>query len=402
MEKLRYKLLEKVAAGTPIIEKLQKRRNPLLDKYFMIASYLGDTGVYVVLLPWFHWYLDPHLGRLYMWLLFVGTIVGNLGKNLMALPRPPSHLRLKKKQLLDFGLPSTHSLNATSLSLFLVYWIWSHTQLPATQFNKALGITITLLWIAVSTCVSRLYLGVHSPLDIGVGASLGAMLVTVWIMIHEWFDKMLALAAESDVVVLSFVVTTLMIILLHPRSTRPTPSFKGTISLSGLATGVTLGLRNGVVIRTMLQLTSCPRHVSNLILNHQPDWSWLHAELWVAFFRVLLGVAIILLVYFVTKLILLVILGSILNLWGVTSMVDFVAKNTTKLAIPHPAPLDNLDYPQFVTAVTEENAARLTSTTDPDKEKKHDAKLVAEYFSCIFVGIAVVVGIPVLFDCIGL
>lgn len=38
----------------------------------MIASYLGDTGVYVVLLPWFHWYLDPHLGRLYMWLLFVG------------------------------------------------------------------------------------------------------------------------------------------------------------------------------------------------------------------------------------------------------------------------------------------------------------------------------------------
>jgi hypothetical protein len=65
-----------------------------------------------------------------------GTIVGNLGKNLMALPRPPSHLRLKKKQLLgmcankaiivavvnsslDFGLPSTHSLNATSLSLFL-------------------------------------------------------------------------------------------------------------------------------------------------------------------------------------------------------------------------------------------------------------------------------------------
>jgi hypothetical protein len=140
-------------------------------------------------------------------------------------------------------------------------------------------------------------------------------------MIHEWFDKMLALAAESDVVVLSFVVTTLMIILLHPRSTRPTPSFKGTISLSGLATGVTLGLRNGVVIRTMLQLTSCPRHVSNLILSHQPDWSWLHAELWVAFFRVLLGVAIILLVYFVTKLILLVILGSILNLWGVTSMV---------------------------------------------------------------------------------
>jgi hypothetical protein len=51
----------------------QKRRNPLLDKYFMLASYLGDTGVYVVLLPWFYWYLDPHLGRLYMWLLFIGT-----------------------------------------------------------------------------------------------------------------------------------------------------------------------------------------------------------------------------------------------------------------------------------------------------------------------------------------
>jgi membrane-associated phospholipid phosphatase len=50
-----------------------------------------------------------------------------------------------------------------------VYWIWSHTALPETQFTKAVGITATLISIAVSTCVSRLYLGVHSPLDIGVG-----------------------------------------------------------------------------------------------------------------------------------------------------------------------------------------------------------------------------------------
>jgi hypothetical protein len=161
-----------------------------------MSSQLGDTGIYALLLPWLYWYCDERLGRLFLILLLIGTIIGNLGKNLFALPRPPSHLLIAKKKLhgtsrkslkskysslvlwtyylllllllllslslsllwyWDFGLPSTHSLNAISLSTFVNVWLWQNLDIIKIPTTYIILMNVIFTWIALSTCVSRTF-----------------------------------------------------------------------------------------------------------------------------------------------------------------------------------------------------------------------------------------------------
>jgi hypothetical protein len=45
-------LLTQVAAGTPVIRKLQEYRSRPLDWFFIIWSFLGDRFLYIYSLPW--------------------------------------------------------------------------------------------------------------------------------------------------------------------------------------------------------------------------------------------------------------------------------------------------------------------------------------------------------------
>jgi membrane-associated phospholipid phosphatase len=90
----------------------------------------------------------------------------------------------------DFGMPSTHSLNALSIPLFIVYFYWNDIQNIGSwaPYAAIFAVAYWAWWISFS----RMYLGVHSPADVVVGLSLGVFIFVSWTKIreplHEWIQ----------------------------------------------------------------------------------------------------------------------------------------------------------------------------------------------------------------------
>lgn len=85
----------------------------------------------------------------------------------------------------DFGWPSTHSMNAVALPFYLLRCafpiaVWDYAE-PATMWGC--GLLATLWALAVSA--SRVYLGVHSPADVQGGMMLGAIVLRLWLLFHR-------------------------------------------------------------------------------------------------------------------------------------------------------------------------------------------------------------------------
>ena len=105
--------------------------------------------------------------RLAWWLalsVFITYLLSAATKVLVDRPRPPSLINdtvIRATESTN-GFPSGHTALATILSLTLFFYL-----------PKGWRWTIVVFWIGI-TAFTRLYLGVHSPLDIVGGAALGA------------------------------------------------------------------------------------------------------------------------------------------------------------------------------------------------------------------------------------
>ncbi|KAJ1630394.1 hypothetical protein T492DRAFT_1003372 [Pavlovales sp. CCMP2436] len=85
----------------------------------------------------------------------------------------------------DFGWPSTHSMNAVALPFYLLRCsfpiaVWDYPE-PTRMWIFGLSATA---W-ALSVSVSRVYLGVHSPADVQGGMMLGAIVLRLWLSVHN-------------------------------------------------------------------------------------------------------------------------------------------------------------------------------------------------------------------------
>lgn len=135
----------------------------------------------MVLLPACFWIGDVQLGTDFALVVLLGTFLGNFAKNLFALPRPPNPpVRNLQHAMRDFGFPSVHTLNAVTVSGVLLKYQW-----------EVLGGRDMVLWsvLAAFWCISiplsRMYVGVHSPLDCAGGATAGVILTVLWFQVVE-------------------------------------------------------------------------------------------------------------------------------------------------------------------------------------------------------------------------
>ena len=99
--------------------------------------------------------------------------ISGLAKELIARPRPGeliSDVLQRELLVLGYGFPSAHTALATVLALILGAYLPRSRQF------------IVIVWIA-AVAVSRLYLGVHAPLDIVGGFCIGLLVATCVLII---------------------------------------------------------------------------------------------------------------------------------------------------------------------------------------------------------------------------
>lgn len=124
----------------------------------------------------------------------------------------------------EYGLPSTHAQAAWCIPL-----VWVFLFAPS---NRALSIACYLLY-AISISFSRVYLGVHSLIDVFVGSALGLVIAAFVLLTAPW------LRAFATWPLLAVLLPCLAL-ATYPCGKRLTSSYRDMASILGVTTGVLL------------------------------------------------------------------------------------------------------------------------------------------------------------------
>ena len=264
----------------------QKFKSPWLTSLFVQASHSVSVGFYGTILPILIWSGFPELGIHLVLLMAFTLYIGNAMKDLVGSPRPLGCGKGREK--LDFlgngseetllnaneyGLPSSHTMNSLCLNFYIVHY-FKETGL-LTGSLAIVEYAVAVVWVAV-IAASRIYLGLHTPVDVYVGAATGVMVFFTFIGFEKSIKEFCLL---SFLEILARVVCVAGLFLkLHPMPPSPTPSFEFTTSFMGVMVGVmsAVGLNKDYVLIK-------PKRIS---LFSSP-WVWYFRRLIVGFAVVL-------------------------------------------------------------------------------------------------------------------
>ena len=160
---------------------LESIRTPFLDKLMGLVTNLGGEAVFIVAAIVVFWCLSKSCGYYMMTVGFAGTIINQFLKLWFRIPRPwvkdPNFTIVEsaRAEATGYSFPSGHTQNA-----FAVFGA------PA-RFFKNTALRIVFIFLIALTAFSRMYVGVHTPLDVGVSLIVGTILVFV---IYPFFRDM--------------------------------------------------------------------------------------------------------------------------------------------------------------------------------------------------------------------
>lgn len=150
---------------------LQELRNPVCDAIFSVITMFGEETLFILVGLVFYWCISKRQGYYLLSIGLIGTVLNQFLKLIFRIPRPwvrdPEFniVESAREQATGYSFPSGHS--QTSVGVFGGIALWNK--------NKIIRI------IGIALCVlvpfSRLYLGVHTPADVGVSVLLALILV---------------------------------------------------------------------------------------------------------------------------------------------------------------------------------------------------------------------------------
>lgn len=141
---------------------------PFMHTLMTALSLLGDELFFASVFPVLLWCFDPALVRttILMWSLCIFT--GQAAKDIFELPRP-SHRDIVKCERhfhLEYGFPSTHAQITLVLFVTITDFVRDH-------YNVHPQWLIFAVLLSLMVGLSRVYLGVHSVMDLMGGYTLG-------------------------------------------------------------------------------------------------------------------------------------------------------------------------------------------------------------------------------------
>ncbi|KAL8147187.1 lipid phosphate phosphatase delta [Apium graveolens] len=235
----------KVGSEIPIILHIQKYQNGILDVFFSGLSCVVSVPFYTAFLPLLFWSGHGKLARQMTLLMAFCDYVGNCVKDLVSAPRPKSPpvrrvtaTKDEKENALEYGLPSSHTLNTVCLSGYLLHYVLSYIESKDASIQIA-GFAIVFFIVGLIGC-GRIYLGMHSLIDVIGGLGLGLAILTFWLLVHDYMDSFVI---SGQNVTSFWSALTFLLLFAYPKPEDPTPSFEYHTAFSGVALGIVAGVQ---------------------------------------------------------------------------------------------------------------------------------------------------------------
>ena len=152
---------------------LESIRCPFLDAVMQAFTCFGEELAFLLLALTIFWCVSKEEGYYLLFVGFFGTVLNQFLKLLCRIPRPwvrdPSFTIVESARsgAGGYSFPSGHTQNAVGTLGGIARW----------HKNRALRIVCIVL--AALTAFSRMYLGVHTPLDVSVAAVTAVVLAYV-------------------------------------------------------------------------------------------------------------------------------------------------------------------------------------------------------------------------------
>ena len=150
---------------------LEQLRTPAVTKALSALTYFGGVYGFMVLSIIVFWCIDKRCGYFMLSLGFIGTVINQFLKIIFRIPRPwvldPSFQPVESAvaDATGFSFPSGHTQNV--FATFGGVFAWT----------KKTWLKIVCAVLIVLVAFSRMYLGVHTPLDVGVSIVVGIVLL---------------------------------------------------------------------------------------------------------------------------------------------------------------------------------------------------------------------------------
>lgn len=152
---------------------LEEIRVPVLNELMLAITQLGEETAFLVVALIMFWCVDKRRGYYVLSVGFIGTLANQFLKLWFRIPRPWvldedfTILEQAREAASGYSFPSGHTQSAVGTFGAIAY----------TAKNKALR-TVCIA-IALLVPFSRMYIGVHTPLDVLAAAAMAVVLIAV-------------------------------------------------------------------------------------------------------------------------------------------------------------------------------------------------------------------------------
>ena len=150
---------------------LEKIRVPGLNEFMLAVTTMGEETAFLVIALILFWCVDKYVGYYTLSVGFVGTIANQFMKLLFRIPRPwvldPDFTILEqaREAATGYSFPSGHTQSAFGTFGSIAY------------VTKKKWLRIAAIVIPVLVGFSRMYIGVHTPMDVGVSVLVAVLLI---------------------------------------------------------------------------------------------------------------------------------------------------------------------------------------------------------------------------------
>ncbi|KAG6603273.1 Lipid phosphate phosphatase delta, partial [Cucurbita argyrosperma subsp. sororia] len=234
-----------VVAGAPLVLRIQRYQNSFFDALFSGLSCIVSVSFYTAFLPLLFWSGHGKLARQMTLLMAFCDYLGNSIKDVVSAPRPscPPVRRItatkgEEENAMEYGLPSSHTLNTVCLSGYLLYYILSYTEDIHASYQFA-GFALVCLLVGLIG-LGRIYLGMHSPIDVIFGLVFGLMILFFWLNVHEYVDSFIT---SGQNVTYFWGALSILLLFAYPTPEFPTPSYEFHTAFDGVAFGIISGVQ---------------------------------------------------------------------------------------------------------------------------------------------------------------